>query len=69
MIDLPVGCLAALKLRCEARGMLLILDEAQTGLGTGAMFAFERDGIVPDITVEDARRRVAARRRSNLERA
>ena len=50
MIDLPVGYLAALKLRCEARGMLLILDEAQTGLGrTGAMFAFERDGIVPDI--------------------
>jgi 2,2-dialkylglycine decarboxylase (pyruvate) len=50
MIDLPVGYLAALKLRCEARGMLLIIDEAQTGLGrTGAMFAFERDGIVPDI--------------------
>jgi 2,2-dialkylglycine decarboxylase (pyruvate) len=30
--------------------MLLIVDEAQTGLGrTGAMFAFERDRAVPDI--------------------
>jgi len=30
--------------------MLLILDEAQTGLArTGMMYAFERDGIVPDV--------------------
>ncbi|WP_231592476.1 aspartate aminotransferase family protein [Pelagovum pacificum] len=50
IIDLPEGYLAALKKKCEEREMLLILDEAQTGVGrTGTMFAFERDGVVPDI--------------------
>ncbi len=50
LIDLPPGYLAALQAKCRERGMLLIVDEAQTGLGrTGRMFAFERDGIVPDI--------------------
>lgn len=30
--------------------MLLILDEAQTGIGrTGLMYAFERDGVTPDL--------------------
>jgi 2,2-dialkylglycine decarboxylase (pyruvate) len=52
VIDLPPGYLAALQAHCRARGMLLILDEAQTGVGrTGEMFAFERDGVVPDILV------------------
>ncbi len=50
VLDLPPGYLAALREHCRARGMLLILDEAQTGIGrTGQMFAFERDGVVPDI--------------------
>jgi 2,2-dialkylglycine decarboxylase (pyruvate) len=50
LIDLPLGYLAALKKKCSERGILLILDEAQTGVGrTGTMFAFERDGVVPDI--------------------
>ncbi len=50
ILELPPGYLAALKSHCERRGMLLILDEAQTGLcRTGTMFAFERDGVVPDI--------------------
>lgn len=50
IIDLPLGYLAALRKKCDERGMLLILDEAQTGVGrTGMMFAFQRDGVTPDI--------------------
>ncbi|MGE3829368.1 MAG: aspartate aminotransferase family protein [Parvibaculaceae bacterium] len=50
LLELPAGYLAALKRKCQERGMLLILDEAQTGIGrTGDMFAFQRDGITPDI--------------------
>ena len=50
ILELPPGYLRRLKEMCEERGMLLVLDEAQTGLGrTGAMYAFERDGVVPDI--------------------
>ena len=50
MLELPQGYLAALKQKCRERGMLLILDEAQTGVGrTGDMFAFQRDGVTPDI--------------------
>ncbi len=50
MLELPPGYLAALKEKCRERGMLLILDEAQTGIGrTGTMFAFQRDGVTPDI--------------------
>ncbi|WP_285295803.1 aspartate aminotransferase family protein [Aureimonas altamirensis] len=50
ILELPAGYLAALKRKCEERGMLLILDEAQTGVGrTGDMFAYQRDGVTPDI--------------------
>ena len=50
VIDLPPGWLAELKRRCEARGALLIVDEAQTGLAKlGTMWAFEQEGVVPDI--------------------
>ncbi|MCF7547840.1 aspartate aminotransferase family protein [Pseudonocardia sp. WMMC193] len=50
VVDLPPGYLAALRDKCHERGMLLILDEAQTGLcRTGDWYAFERDGVVPDI--------------------
>ena len=50
ILELPEGYLPALAAKCAERGMLLILDEAQTGVGrTGTMFAFERDGVPPDL--------------------
>ncbi|GGM66963.1 aspartate aminotransferase family protein [Dactylosporangium sucinum] len=50
VIEPPPGYFAALHAKCRERGMLLILDEAQTGLcRTGTWYAFQRDGIVPDI--------------------
>jgi 2,2-dialkylglycine decarboxylase (pyruvate) len=50
IVPLPDGYLARLKEHCEQRGTLLILDEAQTALGrVGAMFAFERHGVTPDL--------------------
>ena len=50
IIELPEGYLLRLRDKAHERGMLLILDEAQTGMGrTGTNFAFEREGVVPDI--------------------
>jgi 2,2-dialkylglycine decarboxylase (pyruvate) len=52
IIELPPGYLAALARKCRERDMLLILDEAQTGLcRTGDWYAFQHDGVVPDILV------------------
>ena len=50
VIDLPNGWLRELKRKCEERGALLIVDEAQTGLAKlGSMWGFEHEGVVPDI--------------------
>ena len=43
------GYLRGIRDRCDARGILLICDEIQTGFRTGSPFAFTREDIVPDI--------------------
>jgi 2,2-dialkylglycine decarboxylase (pyruvate) len=49
VLEPPVGYMAALAAKCRERGMLLIFDEAQTGLGrTGDLFACQHDGVVPE---------------------
>ncbi|QJW98106.1 acetyl ornithine aminotransferase family protein [Frigoriglobus tundricola] len=47
---LPPGCLHALRALCDRHGMLLVVDEVQSGMGrTGKMFAVEHYGVEPDI--------------------
>src|SRR5690606_35344468 len=46
----PWGYWRPVRAACDRHGALLIFDEIPTGLGqTGRMFAFEHDGLVPDI--------------------
>ncbi|MBM3508073.1 MAG: aspartate aminotransferase family protein [Alphaproteobacteria bacterium] len=46
----PPGFLRALRKLCDEHGLLLFLDEVQTGIGrTGRLFAYEWEGIRPDI--------------------
>ena len=46
----PPEFLRALRALCDEHGLLLVLDEVQTGVGrTGELFAYQRTGVVPDI--------------------
>ena len=50
MRTLPPGTLARLAERCKRDGALLILDEIYTGFGRcGSRFAFEAEGVTPDL--------------------
>jgi diaminobutyrate-2-oxoglutarate transaminase len=46
----PMNWLRSLRDLCTRQGVLLIVDDIQTGVGrTGPFFSFERAGIVPDL--------------------
>jgi acetylornithine/N-succinyldiaminopimelate aminotransferase len=46
----PPAFLRGLRALCDERGLLLVFDEVQTGVGrTGRLFAYEHSGVHPDI--------------------
>jgi acetylornithine/succinyldiaminopimelate/putrescine aminotransferase len=50
VIPAPPGYLKAVREICDERGILLMIDEIQTGLGrTGRWFAFQDEGVLPDV--------------------
>jgi len=50
IVPAKAGYLAGVRKWCDEQGLLLILDEVQTGLGrTGRWFAYQHHGITPDV--------------------
>ena len=50
VVEPPEGYLAEVRALCTAHGVLMIVDEVQTGIGrTGSMFASRKAGVVPDV--------------------
>src|SRR5216683_1635678 len=50
VVPAKAGYLAGVRRWCDDQGLLLILDEVQTGLGrTGRWFAHQHHGITPDV--------------------
>ncbi|EAQ37419.1 bifunctional N-succinyldiaminopimelate-aminotransferase/acetylornithine transaminase protein [Nitrobacter sp. Nb-311A] len=46
----PHAFFRALRQLCDERGLLLVFDEVQTGMGrTGDLFAYKRIGVAPDV--------------------
>ncbi len=45
----PAGFLKGLRALCDEHGLLLLVDEVQTGVGrTGKAFGFQHEGVLPD---------------------
>lgn len=50
VVEPPEGFLAEVRQLCTEHGILMIVDEVQTGIArTGAMFAIRKAGVVPDV--------------------
>jgi acetylornithine/N-succinyldiaminopimelate aminotransferase len=50
VVPAPEGYLRAARAACDSAGALLVLDEIQSGIGrTGAWFAHQREGMIPDV--------------------
>lgn len=50
VIPAPEGFLKGIRELCDEHGILMIVDEVQTGAGrTGSFFAFEKSGVLPDV--------------------
>lgn len=50
VIPAPEGFLTGVRELCTANGILMIVDEVQTGIGrTGDFFAHQHEGIIPDV--------------------
>lgn len=51
IIEAPTAYWRGVRQLCDKHGVLWIADEVQCGLGrTGTFFAFERHGVIPDVT-------------------
>ncbi len=52
VIPAPPGYLSDIRALCDERGMLMMIDEVQTGFGrTGRWFGFQHENVVPDVVM------------------
>ncbi|AIT61011.1 acetylornithine transaminase [Corynebacterium doosanense] len=50
VVPAPAGFLSGVRKLCDEHGILMMVDEVQTGAGrTGDFFAFQHEGVLPDV--------------------